>query len=338
MKRIRGLVISASLAMCAAMAEAQAPTGSILHVEFLSSTLYVRGYCGPADRGQDPNKLPKPRVTPPSLGIADIVSVNGQPVKGTAIENVSGTMLSPNFTPGRAVGDYTGNATNTSWELTFLNLDGSLIGTLEISGQGTSADLRPPGAPIEFPGGSVNTVTAGTGPFFGVRGYFAPVQDTVSPERQTTDCEDPAYRRINADAGGNKRHPVLFLVPVVPPQVLATANSPAVVHADRTLVTPANPAKAGETLTLFATGLGPTRPGVDPGQPFTTDPLQVVNSPVQVLVNGNPSDALYAAGFPGTADQYWVDFRVPAGTTPGQASLQVSSAWMAGPSVNIAVQ
>src|SRR5574337_1612411 len=41
------------------------------------------------------------------------------------------------------------------------------------------------------------------------------------------------------------------------------------------------PAAAGEVLSLFARGLGPVKPGVDPGQPFPSSPLATVNSPVR---------------------------------------------------------
>jgi uncharacterized protein (TIGR03437 family) len=77
---------------------------------------------------------------------------------------------------------------------------------------------------------------------------------------------------------------------------------------------------------------------VDPGQPFLADPLQVVNSPVQVLVNGNPAEVLFAGGYPGAVDGYQVNFRVPDPTTSGQASIQLFSAWIGGPTVNIQVQ
>jgi hypothetical protein len=192
--------ISPLLAICTAFADAQV-TGSTLHVELVNSTAYFRGRCTLADQGKSTNKLSRPAPAPAfptGVGIADIVSVNGTPVKGTSIEMFNGTLVSQTMTPARAIGDFTASPAGASWELTFLSLDGTLIGSLEISGQGTSADLRPPGAPISFPGGSVYSVTAGTGPFLGARGYFAPVQDTVSPERQTTDCGDPAYRRLNA--------------------------------------------------------------------------------------------------------------------------------------------
>ena len=334
--------ISVALAICAATAQAQT-TGSILHVELVNSTAYFRGYCAPADQGKSTDKLsrgPAPAF-PTGVGIADIVSVNGTPVKGTAISMSNGTLLSETMTPARAIGDFTAFPAGAAWELTFLNLDGTLIGTLEIRGQGTSADLRPPGAPISFPGGSVYTVTGGTGPFFGVRGYFAPVQDTVSPERQTTDCEDPSYRRINADTGGNKRHPVLFLIPLDPPQIVVAEGQPAVYHGDLTPVTAAKPAAPGEALISMATGLGPTKPGIDPGQAFPAypgNPLQTVTSPVGANVNQQSAEVINAIGWPGLVDTYRVDFRIPSGTAPGQASIQLSSAWLTGPAVSIAVQ
>ena len=118
-----------------------------------------------------------------------------------------------------------------------MNPDGTLIGSIHIDGNGGGPP--PPGAPKEVSGSSL-MVTGGTGPFFGARGYWQPAQDSVSGERQTTDCEDPAYRRINADAGGNKRHGLHYLVPMAAPQVVITPNGPAVVHAsDGSLVSPA---------------------------------------------------------------------------------------------------
>ena len=148
--------------------------------------------------------------------------------------------------------------------------------------------------------------------------------------------EDPANRRIH---GGGARRFVLHLIPLSRPEVVSTPNGPAVVHAnDFSLVTAARPARAGEVLTLFATALGPTRPGVDPGKPFPATPLQVVNSPVEVIVNGIPAEVLYAGGYPGAVDAYQVNFRLPGGIRPGAASIQVTAAFVAGPEVGIAIQ
>ena len=193
-----GTVITV-LATWEAIASAQT-TGSILHVEFVNATAYFSGYCALTDIGKNSNKLTRPTPAPPfvtGVGVADIVSVNGTPIKGTAIESLNGS-ASPTMTSGRSIADFTAGPTSARFELTFLNTDGTLIGTLEIHGQGTSSDFRPPGAPSDIPGGSVYSVVGGTGPFLGVRGYFAPVQDSISPS-----ADDGLRRRST----GGKRGP-----------------------------------------------------------------------------------------------------------------------------------
>jgi uncharacterized protein (TIGR03437 family) len=132
---------------------------------------------------------------------------------------------------------------------------------------------------------------------------------------------------------------VLQVIPTFQPQIVITPGGPAVTHAsDFTLVTASKPATAGEILSLFVTGLGPTVPGLDPGKPFTASPLAVVNSPVAVTVNGTPAEVIAAVGLPGAVDGYQVNFRVPSDPAKGPAIIQVSAAWIAGPGVTIAIQ
>ena len=47
------------------------------------------------------------------------------------------------------------------------------------------------------------------------------------------------------------------------------------------------------------------------------------------------ADVLYAGGYPGAVDGYQVNFRVPDAVTPGQGSLQLTSAWIGKPFVSI---
>jgi uncharacterized protein (TIGR03437 family) len=123
------------------------------------------------------------------------------------------------------------------------------------------------------------------------------------------------------------------------PTVVTTANGPAVTHSnDFSLVSSAKPASAGEVLSLFATGLGPTRASLSPGQPFPSSPVAAVNSPIDVTVNGKSAEVLAAVGYPGTVDGYQVNFRVPPDTPKGSSSLQVTAAWISGPPVSITVQ
>ena len=121
--------------------------------------------------------------------------------------------------------------------------------------------------------------------------------------------------------------------------MISLANGPAIVHAGNfQQVSATNPAHAGETLTLLATGLGPVRAAVDPGQPFPSSPLAPVNSPVEVRVNGAVASVLYAGGYPGAVDAYQVNFSLPTSLVSGTASLQLIAAWTPGAEVKLQVQ
>jgi uncharacterized protein (TIGR03437 family) len=128
------------------------------------------------------------------------------------------------------------------------------------------------------------------------------------------------------------------MIPLSQPQIVITSSGPVIFHADFSPVTAAKPAKAREILIVQAIGLGPTRPSVDVGQPFPTDALVQVNSPVAVTVNGQAAEVVNSIGWPGLVDTYRVDFRVPDGVTAGTVAIQLSAAWIAGPSVNIPIQ
>jgi len=71
---------------------------------------------------------------------------------------------------------------------------------------------------------------------------------------------------------------------------------------------------------------------------FPDAPIQQVNSPLEVTVNGKPADVLTKIGWPGTSDTYRLDIRVPDGTAPGMAALQVTAAFVTGREVKIPVQ
>jgi uncharacterized protein (TIGR03437 family) len=103
------------------------------------------------------------------------------------------------------------------------------------------------------------------------------------------------------------------------------------------LVNASKPAAAGEILSLFATGLGPLR-GAASGQPFPSNPVAAVNSPIQVIVNGTAAELIGAVGYPGSVDGYQVNFRVPAGIANGPASIQVNAAWTPSAPVTIPIQ
>jgi uncharacterized protein (TIGR03437 family) len=221
----------------------------------------------------------------------------------------------------------------TTFEI--LKSDGTPIGTIVASG--LFGGDAPPGVPAAATGNNL-VITGGTGAFLGARGQMsvAPAPPGVAIQRNASMTEDPANRRRN---GGGTWRWIAHVIPMSVPQILTTASGPAVFHSsDFSPVTAARPARSGEVLTVQATGLGPTRPGVDPGQPFPAEAILPVNSPLAVTVNGRDAEVVNGLGWPGLVDTYRVDFRVPEGMVAGTASVQLSAAWIAGTAVRIAVQ
>ncbi len=216
-----------------------------------------------------------------------------------------------------------------------LQPDSTPVGT--IMSMGFSGGPTPPGAPSGPTGGNW-AIVGGTGIFLGARGQVAGWGGTQFARAQSASmAEDPLNRRVYHQAGIFRF--TLHVIPMSWPEIATTSSGPAITHSsDFTLVSASKPAAPGEALSLFATGLGPVNPGVDPGQPFPSSPLAAVNSPVQVTVNGKPAEVLGAVGYPGSADGYQVNFRVPSDTPKGTAAIQVIAAWILGPSVGIAVQ
>jgi hypothetical protein len=261
--------------------------------------------------------------------LGDIVAVNGQPAKGLYVGRTRGIQATPTPIPGNAIADVTRTALR-EYVFEILKFDGTPVGTL--FGSGFSGGPPPPGAPLASQGSNY-AIMGGTGAFLGARGQLG---EGPGGGRAALISEDPSYRRMN---GGNKKRFILHVIPMYVPQIVTTANGPAVTHSsDFTLVTASKPASAGEILSVFLTGLGPTRPGADPGQPFPSTPPATVNSPIEVRVSGNPAELLGAVGFPGVADGYQVNFRIPQGIEKGTATIQVSAAWVAGTPVTVAVQ
>ena len=331
------LTVAVSAAAFSQPGLAQVPPASVLRIDTVNAVVYFEDTGDVSKFTTDPN-TPTPmapgKIFNRQIGIADLQAVNGQRVMGvhTRVGTLIGLVTAPS--PGHAIADIVRNAAvEISFEI--LKSDGTPIGTIMASGFNGGAS--PPGSPSNVTVANF-VVTGGTGAFLGARGQVCAEDPPpgVSIQRGASITEDPANRRQN---GGGTQRWVVHLIPVSVPQIVTTASGPAVTHSsDFSLVTSSRPAAAGEALSLFATGLGPTVPAVDPGQPFPSSPAAIVNSPIEVKVNGNSAQVLGAVGFPGSVEGYQVNFRIPPGTEKGVATIQVSAAWIAGTAVGIAVQ
>lgn len=269
-------------------------------------------------------RSPVPVPTTPALNfnrgivISDIIAVNGSPAKGAAVNLVNDVRLSPNAAPGAAISDVVLPAFSFA-TFQFLKPNGDLIGSISCMGAAGPTGM---------------TIVGGTGAFVGVKGTVI-ATGGGTPLRITSQAEDPSMRRMN---GGGRGSTLIQIFPMFRPEVLTGANGPVIIHSDYTAISSDKPARPGEVLILYAIGLGPTTPSVNPGDTFPGPPFAVVTSPVEVLVNGKPSPAINQIGLPGTSDIYHVAFRVPDDTTAGIARVQISSAWVKGSAVAIPVR
>ncbi len=325
-------VIPVTVAACH-LVMAQQPPAATLTIDIANQLQYQEDI-------SDPVKFARNASITPSLGIGtgilnfavatvlgDIVAVNGQPAKGLFVARDRFIFTNAAPTPGQAVADVRRNAFR---EFTYeiLQPDGTAIGS--IMGMGFNVGDPPPGQPsTEMANWAI---AGGTGAFLGARGQ---VEGSGGAGRSASMAEDPANRRLN---GGNPNRYYLHIIPMTVPQIATTPNGPAITHSsDFSIVNASKPAAAGEILSLFATGLGPVR-GVVAGQSFPSNPVAAVNSPVQVMVNGNSAEVIGAAGYPGSTDGYQVNFRLPADIAKGSAAIQVSAAWISSAPVSISVQ
>lgn len=332
--------VAASL-LVAHQAHAQSPGSVQLRIDIEKTVNYYQDVSEYSKFATEPGpKGPASSLNFASgVSVADIVAVNGEPAKGTAIGQQITLATRPSPSPGQVVADvFSGGL--VQWILDIQSASDSLvdqrgapfsIGTIII--QGLAGDARPLG--LSIVGGGNFSVIGGTGAYVGARGQAA-FSSSFTPSRAASYTEDPANRR---SLGGGTFQLWINLIPFSRPEVVTTAGGPAIVHSsDNSQVSSASPARAGEVLTLYATGCGPTGPTPDPGQLFQASPLSIVQSPLRITVNGVTAEVLYAGGYPGTEDTYQVNFRIPSGVAPGPAALHLTTAWISGKDVTMAVR
>lgn len=317
-------LVSVLLGGFTAIALAQAPPALeqpvVIAFEGTDSVLYRGTTFDLSKLAKDPNPTTSVNTAfLPSTNVADIRNWNGLPTKGIwSYQVVMAVPFRANPQPGQFIADMdSGGFFQCVWQI--LSADGKYIGTLYDSGTSPGPD---------------HIIIGGSGAFQGVTGVHGMMEFPVA-QRGASTSEDPSKRRIN---GGGTFRVVFTLYPKSRPSVVSTPNGPAVVHSDGKLVSGSNPAQASEMLTLYATGLGPTTPAIGVGQPFPSGTMSLANAPVQVLVNGKTSDVLYAGGYPGAVNSYQVNFRLPASLAPGNASLRLTTAWIPGQEITIAVK
>jgi uncharacterized protein (TIGR03437 family) len=94
---------------------------------------------------------------------------------------------------------------------------------------------------------------------------------------------------------------------------------------------PTAPAKAGDIVTLWGTGFGPTNPTAPKGQLVPSDALYTLPDGMTILLGNAPAQIISAVLTPGEAGVYQIAIQVPAGTPAGDQPLVAQIAGAASP-------
>src|SRR5687768_14189944 len=143
----RAFVLTAlSLAYCQ-LALGQAVPATVLEVEVENFVTYHNDVADYSKLATDPNRTTlatRARNFEQSIGIADIVSVNGKPAKGVMTERRWQFNRQPDRVAGQAIADVVRDDIRDRY-FDILNPDGTPIGSIMTSGSGGGPP--PPGAP-----------------------------------------------------------------------------------------------------------------------------------------------------------------------------------------------
>jgi uncharacterized protein (TIGR03437 family) len=102
----------------------------------------------------------------------------------------------------------------------------------------------------------------------------------------------------------------------------------AITHADGTVVTSANPAKVGETVAMYLTGLGAVSPAVTAGTAAPSSPLSQVVQSVSVLIDGVPAKIVFQGLAPTLGGLYQLNVTIPSGVTTGSSVDIEITTWL----------
>lgn len=119
-----------------------------------------------------------------------------------------------------------------------------------------------------------------------------------------------------------------FMNSTTPGVLTSPANgisAAAALHADYSLVSEQNPAVAGETISVYLTGLGAVFPLIQDGYPGSSDPSSLNNTAAKIaaLVGGVSATVGYAGLAPGYAGLYQINLTIPTGLTAGDNPLDI---------------
>ncbi len=189
-----------------------------------------------------------------------------------------------------------------------------LADTTQVAGS-TPLPVQLGGVKVLVGGYEAPLISVSAGPEFDQINFQLPVEAGGLTYADVVVANNGAY----SDPEGVTIYPV---VPAIFTLSQQGAGAAAALHPDFSLVSAARPAQAGETLQIYATGIGEVRPTARTGAPPSS--LATVTAAVQASMGGRPAEVTFAGLAPGFVGLYQVNVTVPAGLAAGDAPLVLS--------------
>ncbi|MBV8819075.1 MAG: hypothetical protein JO022_12010 [Acidobacteriaceae bacterium] len=99
----------------------------------------------------------------------------------------------------------------------------------------------------------------------------------------------------------------------------------AVLHANGSVVSSSNPAKVGETISVYTTGLGAVSPSVSDGAPAPANgTLTTASDSFTIYVDGTQATTSFSGLAPGFVGLYQINFTVPSISDSGEVFVDIS--------------
>ncbi len=194
---------------------------------------------------------------------------------------------------------------------------GSII---QIYGANLAAQITPSTAPLTTTLGNTSVTIGGIpAPLY----YTSPRQINAQVPFELT----PGNRyQLIVNNNGAFSTPAQLQLAAVSPGIATVLSTGAVIaqHGDYSLVTEASPARPGEYLMFYLTGLGATDNPVATGAPSPTSPLAHPVAQLTLTLDGAPVPTAFVGMTPTLVGLYQVNFQVPATAPNGDLTLSVA--------------
>jgi uncharacterized protein (TIGR03437 family) len=257
----------------------------------------------------------------------------------------------PTFTPSGSVWlNPVGVANAASYSPITMSISpGELI---SLYGQGLSSGTQsvPGGQPFPTKLNNVQVLINGRqAPVY----YVSSTQiSAIVPYASVDDLNNGGFlATVQVNNNGTLSNPVTVYLDYTSPGVFTTGQNgvgdAAALQQDYSLVSSTNPAKSGNYVSIYLTGLGTVTPTVTDGAPGPSNPLSYAdvynNNGLYVYLDDPNNGALpmpieYAGLAPGFAGLYQINVQVPSGVTGGETYIEIDIADSYGDLVQIANQ